>query len=192
MYFPSHLKYAEVHTEPNLARGNKSYIFRDTTAEWKLALTLATIVAVHMYVQSTCSSRLDTHSEPHLQSILNIHDIHTYHDQQSLTRLVDDFPGSDLSGFLRCPVSTAASKDLEPETRRQSEHSHHVHPEPWCCAYVPIHCHSVCSNGVQRLYSLWLSFASPLRPGTNWTSKSTSATYIALHASDISLIFPAV
>jgi hypothetical protein len=50
VYFPMHLKYAEVHTDPNPARGNKSFIFRDTTAEWRLAITLATIVAAHMYV----------------------------------------------------------------------------------------------------------------------------------------------
>ncbi|KAF8297792.1 hypothetical protein DL93DRAFT_2234069 [Clavulina sp. PMI_390] len=48
IYFPHHLKYAEIRTEPNPTQGNKSLTFRDTTAEWKLAVTLSTIVAAHV------------------------------------------------------------------------------------------------------------------------------------------------
>jgi len=49
VYFPVHLKYADLHTDP--AHGN-SLISRDTTAEWKLANTLAVIVAAHVAFSS--------------------------------------------------------------------------------------------------------------------------------------------
>jgi len=52
MYFPVHLKYAEVYTEPDPAHGNSSLILRDTTAEWKLAITLAVTVAAHIAFSS--------------------------------------------------------------------------------------------------------------------------------------------
>ena len=142
MYFPVHLKYAEIHTEPDPAHGNSSLILRDTTAEWKLAITLAVIVAAHMYVQSACSPS-SVISDRHLQSVFVISDICAYRDQQ-LIRPVDNFPRSDLSGFLRCAVSAAASENVEFEACRQSKHHHNVHPKSRRSAYVFVNCHQVC------------------------------------------------
>jgi len=66
LYFPIHLKYAEVYTEPNPAGGNKPSIFRDTTAEWKLATTLAIVVAAHIAVSSFVTLLLIATNSPSL------------------------------------------------------------------------------------------------------------------------------
>lgn len=46
IYFPAHLKYTDIIPISNDRRAKSP--FRDTTSEWKLAVTLATIVAIHM------------------------------------------------------------------------------------------------------------------------------------------------
>jgi hypothetical protein len=50
IYFPAHLKYTGVRATIDSPDSKPTLYYRDTTSEWKLGVTLAAVVGLHLYV----------------------------------------------------------------------------------------------------------------------------------------------